>query len=318
MAGTMYYDRRVPEGLLETIRPGGALSWLVAWVRSEEGAGILADLQLRRQRSGACLQLYLGSTSVLSIHLARGKVRFRATQRYVEVMPDLFSRTHDQDELVKPATRDSIQQYLRQIPSRVAGKYFKAESQVHGGFMRRYALEHRPDDACLVVDREVTIGYGSIDERKSIRLELEASLPSSLGENHTELDAIALLPAGEIAIIELKDLASTEALATAACQAAAHVLRFTILDAKQASWRESLRGLSEQKVWAGLLPTAGQLAENARLVPIIAATDEQPVKWADRWRAAIRPTATAHATALSNLRLWRLSRNGHLQDEASL
>jgi hypothetical protein len=311
----MYYDRCVPRPLLNTILPGRCLSWLVSWVRSDRGKEMLADLQLRGTRDGACLQLYVGATSVLAIHLTRQKVRFRTAKDYAAVAPSLFARTHDTAALAEPAARDSIEQYLKDVRSRVADRYLTLESEVHGGFMRRYALEHAPSDPCLVIDREVKIGYASIEERSSIRLQLEASLPASLRGNHTELDAIAVLGSGQICVVELKD-EGHKGLAMAAKQAAAHVLRFGMLDQKQASWRRSLHDLCQQKADANLLPAPPELREGTPLVPVIAASDDQP-GWVDRWRAAVRPILSSHPTALSGLRLWRLSRAGCIEEEAT-
>jgi hypothetical protein len=311
----LYYDRCVPDDLLATILPDGPLAWLVSWVRSPDGSSALADLQLRRSRGGTCLQLYLGGTSVLSIHLTRRKVRFRVNEAYKGVAPSLFSTTHDQSALL--AARPELFGYLERVRPRISDRYVTAESEVHGGFMRRYALDVEPTDPCLVLDREVKIGYANVAERSAVRLQLDAALPARLRGNYVELDAIAILSTAGIALVEIKDRGDDPpALAVAAEQAAAHVLRFSMLDERERRWRENLGRLAGQKVAAGILPCAPQSPDQGPLVPVIAASDERS-DWALHWRSAIRSTLAAHGKALAGLQMWRLSRSGVIDEQAT-
>lgn len=310
----MYYDRSVPDTLLATILPGGPLAWLVSWVDSDEGSVALADLQLRRSRSGACLQLYLGSTSVISIHLTRGKARFRTNKRYRGVAPSLFGTTHDRDKLFD--VRTVMAEYLARVRPSIADRHLTAESQIHGGFMRRYGLRGGPSDPCLVVDREVKIGYADIAERSLIRLQLDAGLPKALSGNYVELDAIAVLSDGAIGMVEIKDQGDPKSLKDAVEQATAHVRRFSILDHKEAAWRGNLVRLAQQKVLAKLLPRVPELVAGALLVPIIAASDDHS-DWADRWRTAIRPTLAHFGSDLAGLQMWRLSRSGDIEEQVA-
>lgn len=57
----MYYDRDMDEELAPTIQPGGALAWLMEYVRSGEGAVRYAHVQFRRNRRDrrfGSIQLY--------------------------------------------------------------------------------------------------------------------------------------------------------------------------------------------------------------------------------------------------------------------
>jgi hypothetical protein len=104
-------------------------------------------------------------------------------------------------------------------------------------------------------------------------------------------------------MVEIKDRDADQPLAVAAKQAAAHVLRFRILDEQGPGWRQSLSRLAEQKVRAKLLTRAPELPHKSSLVPIIAATGDDSSNWADRWRAAIRSTLTEYGDALAGLQL---------------
>jgi hypothetical protein len=310
----MYYDRSVPKALLAMILPGGPLGWLVSWVDSEEGSVALADLQLRKNRSGACLQLYLGATSVLSIRLTQGRIRFVADKAYTRVAPSLFVTTHDRDALVD--ARIAISEYLAKVRGCIADRYLTAESQIHGGFMRRYGLKASPSDPCVVLDREVKIGSADTAERSLIRLQLDAGLPKKFSGNYVELDAIAVLSSGGIGLVEIKDQGDQNSLRVAAEQAAAHVLRFSMLDGRDAGWRRNLVQLAQQKVDAKLLPRMPELAAMAALVPIIAASDDRS-DWADCWRTAIRLPLDHFGNALAGLQMWRLSRSGGIEEQVT-
>jgi hypothetical protein len=182
--------------------------------------------------------------------------------------------------------------------------------------MRRYALDVDPSDECVVLDREVKIGYANVAERRSVRLQLDGGLPAPLRGNYVELDAISVLSSGGIGITEIKDRGDPESLTVATEQAAAHVLRFSILDHEEGDWRQSLLRLAQQKVRAGLLPRIPVLHDKAPLVPIIAASDDR-ADWADCWRTAIRATRTTYRDALAGLQMWRLSRLGSIAEQAT-
>lgn len=91
----MYYDRRIDDALISIIRPGGALSWLIGHVRSEQGRRRHAHLQFRRDpkdRPRGSIQLYWGRTSPFELRLRRGgRVRLTADPAYRDASKALFS-----------------------------------------------------------------------------------------------------------------------------------------------------------------------------------------------------------------------------------
>lgn len=99
----MYYDRRIPDDMVDLLLPDGALGWLFPWLRTDAARTAGAHVQTRRNRHGrkrGGIQLYVGRTSPLEVRgRPKGRVRLHADRLYTAMAPDLFDRDVDVGEL---------------------------------------------------------------------------------------------------------------------------------------------------------------------------------------------------------------------------
>lgn len=312
----MYYDRRVDAKLAETLLPGEPLSWLVGYVASAEGRCRHAHIQFRRDRAGArrrgSIQLYWGRTSPVEFQLWRGsRVRLHAAASYRSLSVALFSGTIRLPELAGLETElrghlDRAAVQLRNNTRRWA--FLTGEAICHAGLMRRYGHEWQTGDPFVMADAEVRVGYTSSLEREAARQRLCQEL--GLGKSvPTKLDALGVLPTGDLALVEVKG--SDETIGDAAIQVATHVAVLSHLRAKGVL-RAAVQALLDQKSAADLIPGAPPtVRDHPDIVPWIAAPDAEP-DWEKRWRGAVRCVDDRVRRYLHSLRLARLSPTGHI------
>lgn len=313
----MYYDRRVPQGLLDLLRPGGPLGWVLPWLRSPEAEAAGAHLQTRsdrQDRKHGGLQLYLGRTSPLELRPdARGRLRLQADPFYRALSPDLFGRAWTVDTLDDQALHAHVRSAAQQAPR----SFLEGEAVVQAGLMRRYGPLAATRPPLLALDSEVVIGFFSSQDQRQFNADLRGVLGLPVREAlPRKLDLLALDEAGSLLLVEVK--ADATGLARAAWQAAAHVARFQALLAAQPDWYPAVpAGLASQRAQTGLLgqATPPPLPSPPELVPVIAAPSADP-HWQRAWKAEIAPVLAAAGPWLSALRLWRLSGSGELLEEA--
>lgn len=313
----IYYDRRIAPELLSLIQPGGALAWLVEYVRKDASS----RLDFRRDegnRRGA-LQFYLGRTSPLEVQLGTRGVRFSAHAEYVKVTPSLFAAVVPFADL--ESQEPTLRAHLGACASSASCSFTDGEAAAHNGMMRRYALDHRAGDPFLAGDSEVRLGFRASAEhatgtarrtaheqqlREVLQLPTGADLPR-------KLDAIGVLPGGEIALVEVKDEHGD--IGRAAWQAVAHVHTFTALMAQpDYDLLAVLNGMIDQKATCGLLPAGTTVRAMKRdLVPVVAAPDSRP-DWRTVWMDQAGPVLDRRA-GLAGCRFWRLSPDGVIKDE---
>lgn len=315
----MYYDRRIPETLLALLLPGGALQWLLPWVRSEKGASALAHVQLRRDHGGrrnGGIQLYFGRTSPLEIKGSTSeRIGIKAHRFYQALSPDLFQGPRSLDELRTLQPR--FEEHLDAAAAAVHRNFVDGEAVLHAGLLRRHGPLATSAEPWVAVDSEAQIGFDRLadqqlfneDLRRRVGLATAKQLPKKL--DVVGLDTVT----GALLLVEVK--ADSTGLNRAAWQAAAHVARFQALVERSPVWaRDSFAGMIADRVRLGLLPrgTSTPSMELPSFVPVIAARDDGD-QWASRWAAQIAPIQAATPGLLNALRLWRLSEDGTVLDE---
>jgi hypothetical protein len=314
----MYYDRTLPDELLDLFRGAGPLTWLLDLIHSAWGDTAGAHLEFRRSRgTRGALQLYLGRTALLTVRSrARHRFDLTADASYRAIAPDLFDRAWSSADLARLAP--DLRAYLHAAHARIAAAFTRGEAIAHAGLLRRYGLRHRPDDPLLAVDSEVRVGFPSQPDCRRFEAELRARLAPSRDGLPKKLDALGVLADGGLALIEVKDAVVDGGDLTAAVrQVAGHVFTFARLRAAPgAETHRSLVRMIEQKVSTRLLGAhALGVAREARLVPVVAAPDTRP-DWLRAWRDATAPARAAHRALLDDLRFWRLSPIGEVLEEA--
>lgn len=245
----------------------------------------------------------------------RNRVGFFADDDYVALSPELFNAAISGDELL--ALRPLIEDHLRKACGMVNPTFVLGEAICHAGMLRRYGPEFVAGDPFVVVDSEVRAGFDAMSEQATFEQQQRSMLNFSSGDFPRKLDTAVVLASGELGIVELK--AAGEDLRRAALQAAVHVGVFRELRAQRGSryLGEVVNGLLEQKAGVGLLGDGQfpRLGDDAPMVPIIAVPDEQS-GWADLWRKEVSSAVTTAGPGLAGLRLWRLSPDGELAEEA--
>ena len=189
------------------------------------------------------------------------------------------------------------------------GAFLNGEATCHAGLMRRYGQEWQEGDPFVMIDAEIRVGYADSSERKAVRERIRQEL--GLGESvPTKLDALGVLPTGDIALIEVKPNNSEKYIQEAAMQAATHVAIFSRLRL-EGTLRDSIQALQDQKRAVGLIPgEAPTVRERPEIVPWIAAADDTGLDWEARGRERLARVDARVRSRLSDVRLARLSREG--------
>ena len=309
--------------LARTIEPGEALSWLMDYVHSREGADRHAHIQFRRNcrdRRLGSIQLYWGRTSPLELRLRRGsRVRLSADSTYKAEGAHLFSETVPIDRLDQ--LEDEFRSYLMRIgnlldcsPKR-RQSFVKHEAVCHAGLMRRYGHGWSTGDPLVVIDSEAQIGYSDGPRRDADDAKTREQLQLSRSETiPRKLDALCVFPAGELGLLEVKDARGS--IDRALVQAAGHLVRYSHLLAL-GNVRDTIQAMIDQKNTAGLIPHGcPRLDDSPRIVPCIAAPVD-PSGWPANWRRAIDSCSRGMKALLSDVLLIRIDPAGSILDVQS-
>lgn len=316
LGDTMYYDRHLEQEVLDLILPRGPLHWLVDFVKSDERSRLDFRRALGDRRRGT-IQLYFGRTSPLEVRVVSpGEVELTADQQYRD--PELFGR-HAVANLT--AIRTNLWDHLAAVHLKTRDAFTKGEAVSHNGLMRRYGLYFRPEDPLLAIDSEVRVGFKKhgpsdaatgTEHRDAYQASARGAIDLASAEIPMKLDTLGVLPTGDLALVEVKDKDGD--IRRALEQAAFHVHSFTELCA-QADLVKVVRLMIGQKIEAGLLPpeAAGRLSDKPRLIPVVAAPDDDHENFAAKWLAdSATKRFVATTPQLRDLRLWHLSKTGEI------
>jgi len=316
----MYYDRRIPDDLIDLLLPDAPLGWLLPWLTSETASASGAHVQTRanqRERKRGGIQLYLGRTSPLEVRgRPGGRVRLHADRTYTAMAPALFGRDLDRAELARLAGR--LEAHAEHAAGSALSSFLDGEAVVHAGLMRSYGPLATVAAPFLALDSEARVGFDSKADQQAF----EASLPGVVGLPPGEavprkLDLVAVGPDACLLLVEVKP--DAKGLTRAGWQAAVHVARFRTLLAETGDWyREVLGGVARQKARVGLLGEAWPVPFDAEptVTPVVAAPDPRP-DWQAAWRRELEPVVTASNGMLDGLRMWRLRGDGTLIEDVS-
>ncbi|MYA60692.1 MAG: hypothetical protein F4X40_09115 [Chloroflexi bacterium] len=319
----MYFDRRIDDELAQAIGASGPLSWLMDHVYSKVGSTCRSHVQFRRDRGErryGSIQLYWGRTSPLEFKLRRGRrVLLSADTSYKAASGQLFAKPVEIDRL--GAQEDGLRAHLARIQKLLAESpnrrqsFVKHEAVCHAGLMRRYGHFWRLGDPLVLIDSEAQIGYGGLGRRDADDAEIRKQF--RLGDLETmprKLDALGVLPTGDLALVEVKDVKGS--IDRAIVQAAVHLVRFSRLMAHGAL-RGTLQAMIDQKTAAGVIPRGcPRLGATPRIVPCIAAP-VVPAGWPANWNQAIGKCSPELRRLLSDLWLIRLDSDGRILDVRS-
>lgn len=310
-----YYDRSLPEPLFRHVRPGGGLDWLPGWLRSPKATERRARVEFRRNlddhKHGA-LMVYMGRTRTLVvIGSAGGEVEVDAADAYKYQRPGIFGR---RAASAVRGLKAELQSFLNDC--RVGDDFLEGEGAVQGAFARRYTICHVVGEP-LIVDTEVRLGFATAGgltgtaHRNALHDRLRSEHPTFVGTKSTptKLDAAAILPSGDLGVIELKKEKGD--VAEAVRQVAAHVFAFPILGATVIG---GVHKLVAQKVESGFLPGGRAVLRAHQPIPIVAAPDSDP-QWVARWRLETEHLRKDLAPLLGDLRFWRLSDSGDIAED---
>ena len=314
----MYYDRRIDDELACAQTPGEPLAWLMDHVRSPEGRTRHAHIQFRRDRRNrprGSIQLYWGRTSPLEVRLRRdGRVRLHADKAYREGNEKLFAEPVPIIRL--GMIEEELHVHLRRArdvlsdPRRQA--FLRHEAVCHAGLMWRYGHDWQPTDPILVVDSEAQVGFARRNVRDTVDSEIRRLLDLSRSTSiPRKLDALGVLSAGDLALVEVKG--ATGNVERAVIQVAVHLARFARLMAG-GCLRETVQEIIDQKVATGVIPRGCvRLRKRPRVVPCVAAPDTSP-DWPANWIKVIDACSPSLVARLSGLRLIRLRDDGCIRD----
>ena len=314
----MYYDRHIDPELANVLMPGGPLTWLMEHVRSSEGRARHAHLEFRRNRDDrprGSIQLYWGRTSPLEFWLQRGgKIRLEADEAYHQGSKELFSKPIPISQLhgLEVQLRDHLRRAAERLaePQRRRQAFISGEAIFHAGLLRRYGHGWQSGDPILLLDSEAQIGFSNACERAVSKAELQEQLGLSRSASlPTKLDAIGVVPGGDLALIEVKDEGGN--IKHAVGQIVVHMARFSRLLA-EGSLEEALRAMLEQKRATDVLPKgSATIRQGPRLIPWIAAPD-QASDWPSAWERAVSSHGANFKPYLPELTLVRLDHRGHI------
>lgn len=309
----MYYDRRIPDDLIDLLLPGGALGWLLPWLSTDVAQAAGAHVQTRRNRHDrkrGGIQLYVGRTSPLEVRgRPKDRVRLHADRFYTAMAPDLFDRDIDVGELGLLTAR--LEAHAEHAAKSTHSSFVDGEAVVHAGLMRAYGPLAASDAAFQALDSEARVGF----DTRADQVAFEASLPDRVGLPTSEdvprkLDVVAVDRDARLLLVEVK--ADAKGMTRAAWQAAVHVARFRSLVAQHPQWfGEVLADVANQKKRVGLLAHdwAPSFGDAPQIAPVVAAPDPRD-GWQAAWRAEIEPVVASCKGMLDGLRMWRLSEAG--------
>jgi hypothetical protein len=298
------YDRRISPRLLALLQPGGSLAFLVDIVR--------LNAQTRLEfRPGDTVHLYLGRTSLLETRLrTSGDVEFSSHAEYACLTEELFG-VHSVECV--PGLSQRVRDHVVACQHRASPSFTDGEAVVQTGLMRRYSLNHTTGDPILALDSEIRLAFASVAARNAHEMRAREILEVGLAPMPRKLDVLGVLPTGDLSLVEVKK--DQGDLAKAALQLAAHALLFAAVS-QQPTLSAVLTAMIKEKILCGLLPPGAfsQVKENSKFVLTIAAPDRRG-DWLSHWKRQLDPVLGRHPNLLNELRLWRLSHDGRIEEE---
>jgi hypothetical protein len=262
---SIYYDRRVDDVLIASLKPGG---WAHSLVQFGSSGQFALDLQLRgyaTRSKKTWATLYVGLTKVVDlVHLPGKGLQLDAHRNYRK--PTYGWRSSW--EKWQPADQlrgewDAVDLYLERVIPTI-GKSFLKEGSVQAA-VSGFANEHM-----IVIDREAAVTYANQAEKARVTSRLEGQLLRAVGEpgraswwrtmpTHLggECDALALGQDGTLLAIEIKPRSATSTIRWSPLQARHYANLFSEWIRRAAESDPGpigvLNGMVQQRVQLGLI-----------------------------------------------------------------
>lgn len=285
----LYFNRVVPDPLIEALAPGGPFHSLVELARGHLALERSLDLQLRADgkatnRTRGWATLYVGLTKALDL-------RFDERKGYRIVPQGQFGRFAETQAGTSPtwaswlpleklaAVWADVLAFAEEVIASAAPSHTETE-----GWMQA-ALSAQTNGDFTVIDRESQFGFDSAPARRdhhaSIKdqlagLEIQGAWFRTIPRFGGELDALAIDDRGRLLIVEVKPGSSIPSLFWTPAQVTFyHRLFSDWVKQGQAQARIVLEQLAEQRRRIGLVGSpARPLGPHLELVPVIAVGGE--------------------------------------------
>lgn len=280
-----YFDRRVPEELMDALRPGGFAHSLVEYGRSGQyGLDVALRADLRTSESRATL--YVGTTKALDLLYLKGKgFKLGVHESWQKKGPweKAWEKRQPADKFV--SRWSDVERFVEACIANVVkeGKHIKE------GVVQAAVSRFGEGNPC-VVDREAVVGFRDepVKQRllKQSRDPLRAALHAAAKTpgrkwwktdlKSTECDALAISADGELLTIEIKPDSAGAAVAFAPLQAWQYARQFKMWvdqGGNEASTaHEVLLGMYAQREELGLSvgPKKPRLARKITVRPVVA------------------------------------------------
>lgn len=280
-----YFDRRVPEELMDALRPGGFAHSLVEYARSGQyglDLALRADVKSNESRA----TLYVGTTKALDLHYLLGKgFSLGVHDSWKKTGPWDPSWTKRANSEQQVARWPAVERFVESCIANVVGKgaHIK-EGVVQAGFSRF------GDGNPCVVDREAVVGYRNEATKARLLKQTRAPLQKFLTDaaadpgqkwlkpalKSTECDALAISKSGDLLTVEIKPDSAGANVAFAPLQAWQYARQFQqwidCYEEAGLSAHDVILGMYEQRRELGL--SVGRerpaLAKRLKVIPVVA------------------------------------------------
>jgi hypothetical protein len=278
----MYYCRMIPDDFAQIIMQGGALRWLVDYVKTRDDL----DLLVGKNNGEKYISVYRGLTKIVTIlgTSASDRVRVKTAGTYQKYSP-LLVGTKSPSDITKTeieAIRTSLEK--KGLDDRYYGN--RKEGYYQNEISRIFGLCSNADSDFLILDKEVVVGYedetektrlfGPLrDEYKGLQKIISERNPKRYGSGlekksiGDELDFIAIDKNGDILLMELKHGSNTSGIYLSPLQIGLYYQIFNGLLPKY-DLQNALIRIFEQKRSIGLISSDWELPRlSGKIIPIL-------------------------------------------------
>lgn len=317
------FDRRVPDALVDVLRPGGRLSALTRLADQDSRL----DLQLRanpkKPREGWAT-LYVGLTKAFDLYgTDDGRLKLAPQGRFAlrlkeEAAERGWTVWRAIEELEPSALVDWIGRVIDEAPSSKADNEGIIQAVVGRGVPDWFAT----------IDREGMLAFSTDAARDATLTRIRAPLERAAKEVHAEgggwratparpgskLDALCVDKAGRVLVVEVKPGAETGTLAWTPLQVATYTALFRDWAASEEEPSRILNGMIEQREALELIePGRFRVSAPVRFAPVIAVGTPVPSPVVDeRMRIVHDAVRAVEPALLDGLEIWTVSKSGEI------
>ena len=226
----MYYDRTLSSSFAALLEKGGALHWLLEFVRKNEDLDFLIGKTIDEKGTiTEWISVYRGLSRLIKIIPNKiGTYKVDADQAYKNLWSSLFG-IKGVGQLYFKSDLDTLLNMVR--TNKQFDRYYnnKKEGFYQNIFSRRYGINGTERDDFVIIDKEAVIGYLDTPQKNRLLGTLQnkyKGIQAILGQNNlkllgknvakksigNELDFLALDKDGNLLLIEFKDGSNTSGI----------------------------------------------------------------------------------------------------------